>query len=349
MSAAQVSVIVPVVAADDGFARCLASLARLDPPCADLVVALDGGDPEAAALASGAGAQVVRLTERRGPAAARNAGARVARGEVLFFIDADVTLPRDAIARVVAAFDARPGCDAVIGSYDDAPGASNFLSQYKNLAHHFIHQTSHEDACTFWGACGAIRREAFRRAGQFDEGYRRSSIEDVELGSRLAETGARIRLDRTLQVTHWKRWTPVALLRSEVRDRAVPWTRLILKTGRMPNDLNLRWSGRVAVASACLVPAAAALAVWYRPAWVAAVAAASLGAALDLPLARFLRAKRGTVFAARAIGWQFVHHLCCAAGFAAGTVLHLVDAGRSRVRFPVDQPLGRLSGDGEHE
>jgi hypothetical protein len=49
----------------------------------------------------------------------------------------------------------------LIGSYDDAPGANNFLSQYKNLFHHYTHQTGSEEASTFWGACGAIRRDVF--------------------------------------------------------------------------------------------------------------------------------------------------------------------------------------------
>jgi hypothetical protein len=50
---------------------------------------------------------------------------------------------------------------AVIGSYDDEPFEPNFLSQYKNLLHHYVHQTANRDASTFWGACGAIRRESF--------------------------------------------------------------------------------------------------------------------------------------------------------------------------------------------
>src|SRR5512140_2852069 len=133
-----VSVIVPAVRVGDDFRTCLDSLARLEPPSFELVVAIDGGDPEAAELAEARGARVVRLPVRRGPAAARNEAARSARGDILFFVDADVALPGDAIARVVDALVAFPEYDAVIGSYDAAPAAKNFLSQYKNLAHHFV-------------------------------------------------------------------------------------------------------------------------------------------------------------------------------------------------------------------
>ncbi len=345
----RLSIIVPVVRADDAFRTCLASLKRLDPPCGDLVVVVDGADPAAAALAAQAGARVVTLADRRGPAVARNAGARLAKGDLLLFVDADVALPGDAVGRVVATLDEGPDYQAVIGSYDDAPGAPNFLSQDKNLAHHFVHQTSREDAWTFWGACGAIRREAFLRAGGFDERYARPSIEDIELGSRLVAGGCRIRLDKSLQVTHLKRWTVLGLLQSEVRDRAIPWTRLILQTGRMPNDLNLRWSGRAAVLTACLLVASLAVTARRPAAWPIAVAAAGLLAGFDLPLLRFLRAKRGLLFTLRAFLLQAVHYGCCAAGFSTGVAWHLLDAGRGPAGLPAREPLGRLSGDGERE
>jgi hypothetical protein len=58
-----------------------------------------------------------------------------------------------------------PDLVALFGSYDDAPAATNFLSQYKNLLHHYMHQTAREEASTFWGACGAIRREVSLAVG----------------------------------------------------------------------------------------------------------------------------------------------------------------------------------------
>jgi len=153
-----VSIVVPVRYATGSLRACLESISRLDPPCRDVVVVVDGGGEDVAALARAAGARVVPLSENRGPAAARNAGVREAAGDLLFFVDSDVTLPRDTIARVMAAFEADPELDALIGSYDDHPGEPNFFSQYKNLAHHYVHQTSRAETFSFWSACGAIRR-----------------------------------------------------------------------------------------------------------------------------------------------------------------------------------------------
>jgi GT2 family glycosyltransferase len=345
----RVSIVVPVVHGDDHFRACLASVGRLDPPCADLVVAVDGGDGAAAALARAHGARVVVLPARGGPARARNAAARVAAGDILFFVDADVTLRPDAIGRVLAAFADHPGHAAIVGSYDDEPAATNFLSKYKNLAHRVVHQTSRDEACAFWSACGALRREAFVRVGGYDERYTRSSIEDIELGSRLLASGERIRRIKSLEVTHLKRWTLAGLLRSEIFDRAVPWTRLILASGSMPDDLNLRWSGRIGVLAACALGASLVASVWFAWARLAAVLFAVLEVLIDARLARSLHRAHGVVFAARALAWQWVHYLCCAAGLGLGLAMHFLRVDRRPLPTPVRQRASPVAGDPECE
>ena len=345
----RVSVIVPVLRGDDNFRACLASVARLDPPCAELVVGVDGGDAAAVAMARSHGARVVVLPEQGGPARARNAAARDATGDVLFFVDADVTLPPDSIARVVAALAEYPDYAAIVGSYDDAPAAANFLSQYKNLAHRFVHQTARDEACAFWSACGAVRRDTFARSGGYDERYRRSSIEDIELGWRLTAAGERIRLVKALTVKHLKRWTPAGLVGSEIFDRALPWTRLILASGRMPDDLNLRWSGRVAVAAACGLAASLVASAWFPWGRPAALLFAALEIAIDAPLARFFYRTRGPVFAARALAWQWVHYLCSAAGFGMGVATHVLVAGRRQMTAPARPQPDPAAGDPGYE
>ena len=342
-----VSIVVPVVRGDDDFRACLASVARLEPPCDELVVAVDGGDESAAALARAEGARVVVLQTPGGPARARNAAAHGAAGDILFFVDADVTVPPDAVARVRSAFADHPGHAAIVGSYDQSPAATNFLSQYKNLAHRFVHQTSRDEACAFWGACGAIRREAFLRAGGYDERYTRASIEDIELGSRLVASGERIGMVKSLSVTHLKRWTPGRLLRSEIFDRAVPWTRLILASRRMPDDLNLRWSGRAGVVVACALGVSLVATPWSGWAWLAAALFAALEILIDARLARFFLRARGLIFTARALACQWVHYLCCAAGFGLGAAAHLLGPRHRRPAAAVRARAGALAGEPE--
>src|SRR5690242_14137845 len=64
---------------------------------------------------------VVRDAAKPGPAAARNDGARQARGDILVFVDADVRIHGDALTRIRTAFAADPSLAAVFGAYDDEP------------------------------------------------------------------------------------------------------------------------------------------------------------------------------------------------------------------------------------
>jgi GT2 family glycosyltransferase len=226
--------------------ECLDAIARLSTAPSETIVVDDGSDDGSIQRAAARGVRVLTTQGRLGPAAARNIGAEAATGDILFFLDADVCPHPDAMERVAAAF-ADPGVDAVIGSYDDNPSSRDFLSQYKNLMHCFVHQNAHSEASTFWSGCGAIRREVFLAMSGFDASYKRPAIEDIELGYRMRKAGRRVLLDRDLRVTHLKKWTFWGLLKTDVLDRGIPWTELILRDQKMPNDLNLQISQRVSI------------------------------------------------------------------------------------------------------
>jgi glycosyltransferase involved in cell wall biosynthesis len=72
-------------------------------PC-EVIVVDDASTDATAEIASQAGAQVVSV-HRRQIAAARNAGARAARGKYLFFVDADTRINRTHITEAIAALE----------------------------------------------------------------------------------------------------------------------------------------------------------------------------------------------------------------------------------------------------
>lgn len=228
-----ISVIIPVHNGGDLFRQCLSSMSASQNKPTEVIVVADGDTDNSWQVAADWGAKVIRVEEKGGPAQARNLGAAAAGGDILFFVDADVAIAPETINHVRLAFTEDASLAALIGSYDDTPGAANFLSQYKNLFHHYTHQNGNEDAFTFWGACGAIRRDIFLAMGGFDESYRRPCVEDIELGYRLKAAGYKIRLVKALQVKHLKRWGIVSLVNADVCDRALPWTQLILRQGEM--------------------------------------------------------------------------------------------------------------------
>jgi glycosyltransferase involved in cell wall biosynthesis len=258
-----ISVIVPVRNSPRELRQCLERLLASNYSDFEVIVVDDGSTDDTAQVPVELGALVLQLGHRRGPAAARNRGAGLARGEYLFFLDADVCVYPETLQEVHNSFAMNPDLDAVFGSYDTRPLGMNVLSEYKNLFHHFVHQHGREEATTFWTGCGAIRRSAFREIGGFSAHYSRPSIEDIELGRRLHAAGRRIMLNKRIQVTHLKYWSLWSIVKTDVLDRGIPWTQLILREGRMPNDLNLKVSQRISVVLAYGLLASFLIGVWY--------------------------------------------------------------------------------------
>ena len=222
----------------------------------EVIVVDDGSTDGTAEAAAALGATVILTDGPRGPGSARNRGVRAARGDILWFVDSDVVVKTDACRHVRYAL-ASPEISAVVGSYDDSPPARNFCSQYKNLVHHHYHQRSRGEVSSFWGGCGAVWKDAFLAAGGFDElKYPRPSIEDIEFGYRLKGSGGRIRLASELQGKHLKVWTIRGLLRTELRDRAIPWSLLLLRRGKLGDELNVAINERLRAVLACLFAAA---------------------------------------------------------------------------------------------
>jgi glycosyltransferase involved in cell wall biosynthesis len=319
-----VSVIIPVHNGGDNFRRCLLSVKELKPSPEEVIVVADGDPDGSWEVAEGFDLQVLRRPSPGGPAQARNLGANNAKGDILLFIDADVTVPYDTIEKVVTSFQIYPDLDALIGSYDDEPFETNFLSQYKNLLHHFVHQTSNREASTFWGACGAIRREVFFKMGGFDKRYRRPSIEDIDLGYRLKKAGYKIYLLKQIQVKHLKHWGIISLLRADFFFRALPWTNLILNEGRFLDDLNIKFTSRISVLAVFLLALTFIGSMFSSWLLAPSVFLMVLLFGLNWDLYRFFLNKRGLNFAVKTIPWHWFYFLYSGLAFSIGFAKYLL-------------------------
>ncbi|MEO0825894.1 MAG: glycosyltransferase [Cyanobacteria bacterium J06639_16] len=320
MSSISISIVLPVYNGGEIFRASLASIRQSLRPPDEIIVVSDGDTDGSWRVAEEFGAKVLRLDGPNGPARARNVGAQAAGGDILFFMDADVTLHADTLSLIEQRFQQQLNLAALIGSYDDAPGASNFLSQYKNLFHHYTHQEASEVAFTFWGACGAIRRSVFQAVDGFDEGYRKPCIEDIELGYRLKRAGYTIRLCKDIQVKHLKRWEPLSLLRAEIFYRALPWIDLILRDRRLDADLNLNNTSRISVAFVFALLGSLAVSL-FLPQILWAPAALAVGlVVINWDVYRFFYQKRGLWFTLRVIPWHWLYFLYGGAAFVYGTL-----------------------------
>jgi glycosyltransferase involved in cell wall biosynthesis len=325
-TAPDISVIVPVYNGGAALERCLVALNQSRGVAWECIVVDDGSTDDSAEIARRLGARVVRSAQPQGgPGQARNVGAQLGgTAELLCFIDADVVVRPDTLAKFVLLFACHPDVTAAFGSYDSQPDQSNMLSQYRNLLHHFVHQTGHVDASTFWSGCGAIRRDAFLALGGFDPAYTRPSIEDIELGYRLCAAGARIRLAKHIQVTHLKRWTLWSILKTDIRDRALPWTSLIARTRHLPNDLNLDTSSRLSAIGVYMLPVALAISLVQPAALLVALGLVLVLLACNRSLYSFFLTHRGAWFLIRALPLHWLYFAYSALAFSGGMVFATV-------------------------
>lgn len=301
------------------FARCARrAIASLRPDLGDeCIVVLDGPAVPVPPWLTDAGVLVMATGRVAGPAAARNAGARRARGEAVLFVDADVELAADALERVRDAFDADPDLTGIFGAYDDEPSAPNIVSRYRNLLHHHTHVRHAGPAETFWSGCGAMRTRAFLGLGGFDQTYEHPSIEDIELGVRASAVGGRLRLDPSIRCTHHKRWTLASMIHTDVFRRAVPWTRLVLSAGSMPRRLSLDLRARASGVLAVLAVASLFAGAIAPAAFLASIAFLAALLALNLDFYALCRRRHGLPFASGCFLLHWLYFTYAAIAFAA--------------------------------
>ncbi len=256
------AVIMPTISWEGSFEPCARRVLELLRPGDRFVVVFDGESPPAPAWLQRAEVELLATGQRAGPGVARNLGARTASAPMLLFVDADVELHHDSLERIRAHFRPPQAWAAVFGSYDDRPVARGLVSEFRNLLHHYTHSSHPGPAASFWAGCGAVRRDRFLALGGFDARYGSPSIEDIEFGMRLDADGGRILLDPTILCTHHKRWTLRSMVRTDIRQRALPWSRLLKEKSQLPATLNLSIASRLSGLASVLLPLSLLASPW---------------------------------------------------------------------------------------
>lgn len=314
MSCKDISIIVPSHKANSLLYNLLSAIARQQPAPGEFILVLDGINEALLLPEMPFPSRILVNNGRGGAAETRNIGAKEAKGQYLFFMDADVLPESDLVGKAAGIIEKDPGIDALFGSYDHSPSQTNFYSQYKNLFNHYIHQHSSPDALTFWSACGLIKKIVFEKIGGFDNRYR--MLEDIELGYRLREKGYSLKLNKELQVKHQKKWTFLSLLRSDIFDRALPWTRLLLRYHHLGSkDLNLQMHARFSFLLVILLLISIGI-VFVQPLIGGVIAAGSVISLviLNQKLYAFF-AKKGAWFLVRAILMNWLYYLYSGVSF----------------------------------
>jgi len=236
---ARASVVVPVHGRAGLTERCLRSLLADLPGDCEAIVVDDASTDATPQLLAGFGAAIrtLRLERNAGYAAACNAGAAIASGEQLVFLNND-TEPRPGWLEALLSYAGdHPEAWAVGAKLLYPSGAvqhagicigqdgypHNLYAGFPD-AHPAVSRPRRLQAVT--GACMLVRHPAFERVGGFDEGYL-NAMEDVDLCLRIDEAGGEVHYCSQAEVVHLESATrgesgfepSVALYRERWRDR----------------------------------------------------------------------------------------------------------------------------------
>jgi GT2 family glycosyltransferase len=207
------TIVIPTYNRRDDLLKTLEILARQDLP-ADRweAVVVDDGSTDGTDTAipewierSGAPVRYLKQTNA-GPAAARNRGAREARGAVLVFIDNDILVEPNFVRRHLENLRANPGC-WLLGRivHPDELRRTPF-GRYRDSVWEQFHESHPDGTLLETGGMSAANFAApaanFHRLGGFDQDFTIASSEDWELGMRARQSGIRVLYDPGNKVLH---------------------------------------------------------------------------------------------------------------------------------------------------
>jgi GT2 family glycosyltransferase len=208
MSAPEVTVVVPTRDRPSALAACMSALAALTPPAGGFeVVVVDDGStspvsPPTPPRSSWTELRVLRI-EHAGPAAARNAGAAAACGELLAFTDDDCRPEADWLVTLRATLD-RHVVQAAGGPLVNVVAGDAWAAASHTLFERLYdwYNADPADARFLASSNLIVRRTAFDAIGGFDTAFPAAAGEDRDLCERLREAGLRLAFAPAARVGH---------------------------------------------------------------------------------------------------------------------------------------------------
>ena len=229
MASLSTSVIIPTYRRADALRRTLAGLLVIAPPAdgMEVVVVDNADDRDTRAVVAEAGAQglpvMCLVASRGGAAAARNSGARQARGSCLVFMDDDMVPTNDAMLKLHLETHERFGRALVVGRWTYPPeilssfGASPFGRWRMDLERSWAGAREHRplgvgciEVHTVSASNLSIDRGLFWQLGGFNERYPYAGAEDQDLSNRAVDAACRLVLNKEIHTHHYESWISFA-------------------------------------------------------------------------------------------------------------------------------------------
>lgn len=180
----------------DALAQAIESIPDTADASTEVIVVANGAE----GVEVGGHVRLVELPENVGIAAGRNAGAAVAAGDILFFLDDDATVADQALAdRALARFMREPDLGVVSFRIADPDTGATSRRHVPRLGR--SDPLASGDTTSFLGGACAIRAAAFNAVGGLPETYF-YALEETDLAWRLIDAGWRVSYDAAAVIHH---------------------------------------------------------------------------------------------------------------------------------------------------
>ncbi|MHB9111514.1 MAG: glycosyltransferase family 2 protein [Thermoleophilia bacterium] len=211
-----VSVVIPNYERGEEVLECINSIRKSSLLPQEIVVVDDCSTDNSVEILKSNNVKVIEHIENRGPATARNTGAKNSKGEIIVFIDSDVVIHNDTIQKCVELFQRDETISVIVGLPDKTNKYQGIVTAHFLMRMYFRLFEFSDNISYTNGTMTAVRRNIFDKIGGYNEKLRTPGIEDAEFGLDVYRNNEKIYLDKTNLVTHNKEIDFWGLIKSDM-------------------------------------------------------------------------------------------------------------------------------------
>ncbi len=198
-----ISVIIPFYNSEKSLKQCLEAVYKSTYKNFEVIAVSDNSLDKSDQIIKKFSCKFKRLKKNHGSGFARNIGAKLAKGNILVFIDSDVIIKKDSLNIIQKSFKKKDNYQMIQGIYSHNPNYEKISTQYlQSYQCYYIFSAKKKFIENLVSNFFSIEKKIFFKVGGFDGNFVGSNAEDADLGYRLIKKGYKIPIFRNLKVKH---------------------------------------------------------------------------------------------------------------------------------------------------
>lgn len=247
------SIIIPAYNAQGTIRKCLDSVLKQNFFDFEIIIVNDCSFDKTEEIVNQYDVKQIVLKKNLGPAGARNTGIKKAQGEIIVFIDSDVTFrDKDALSQLAKIFKEKKEIEGVIMIKDKVPLNKGLIPLYLSYYKYFLWNLPGDFQTSFTTERSAVKKHIFDKVGYFDEKYKKADVEDFEFGYRMEKENYKIYIARNILVGH--HFETFKQLTKKTLKRSWQWIRLFMKRKKFDSVYSTKERGIKTLIGATILP-----------------------------------------------------------------------------------------------